>query len=352
MLNAGPSFAHLSDFDLLVQVKALAAKERQTTASLIATLVEIDSRRLYLGEGCSSLFTYCTQVLRLSEHAAYGRIEAARAARRFPIVVPLIANGSLTLTSVCLLSPHLTTENHEEVLEAARHKSKRDVECIVAALRPQPLVPSIVRKVPSAKASAMAVDAAGLVAPSGAAQLRDPSPLPVPKRQAVVVALAPELYKIQFTMSREMHESLRRVQDLLRHSIPNGDPAAIFDRALTLLRADLEKAKVGATSRPHAARPARPGSRHVPAAVRRAVWVRDGGRCAFMGANGRCTECGFLEYHHVVPFAAGGETTVDNVEMRCRAHNQYEADLYFGPMIVRESRASYGVSTRSGPGQT
>ena len=87
-------------------------REREATARLIALLAEVDERRLYLGEGCSSLFTYCTQALHLSEHAAYGRIEAARAARRFPVVLDLLSEASLTLTSVTLLAPHLTPTNH------------------------------------------------------------------------------------------------------------------------------------------------------------------------------------------------------------------------------------------------
>jgi hypothetical protein len=93
--------------------------------ALIASLAEFDARRLYLGQGCSSLFTYCTQVLHLSEHAAYGRIEAARAARRFPVLLELLAGGALTVTAIGLLAPHLTVENHEHVLAAARHKTKR-----------------------------------------------------------------------------------------------------------------------------------------------------------------------------------------------------------------------------------
>src|SRR5262245_40476433 len=67
--------AALSDAELIEQVKRLAANERQATVQLVAHLAEMDARRLYLGEGCSSLFTYCTQVLHLSDHAAYGRIE-------------------------------------------------------------------------------------------------------------------------------------------------------------------------------------------------------------------------------------------------------------------------------------
>jgi HNH endonuclease len=84
----------------------------------------------------------------------------------------------------------------------------------------------------------------------------------------------------------------------------------------------------------------------MPAAVRRVVWDRDGGRCAFVGTHGRCTETGFLEFHHVEPFAAGGAPTSQNIQLRCRAHNAYEAELFFGvedPPTVRETRADYCV---------
>jgi len=149
-------------------------------------------------------------------------------------------------------------------------------------------------------------------------------------------------------VSRETHDKLRRTQDLLRHSIPNGDPAAIFDRALSLLLADLEQAKLAATARPRAAGATASGSRHIPAAVKREVWRRDGGQCAFVGTNGRCAERGFLEFHHVQPYAVGGRTVVENIELRCRAHNVHEAEQYFGtrlPLLVRESdRPAYSVS--------
>ena len=98
---------------------------------MIALLSQLDARRLYLGEGCASLFAYCTQVLRLSEHAAYGRIEAARTARKFPIVLDLLTDGSVTLTAVTLLAPHLTPVNHLErserrpTQEQARDRASR-----------------------------------------------------------------------------------------------------------------------------------------------------------------------------------------------------------------------------------
>ena len=66
-----------------------------------------------------------------------------------------------------------------------------------------------------------------------------------------------------------------------------------------------------------------------------------------MGRTGRCDERGFLEFHHRKAFATGGATTVDNLERRCRAHNAYEAELFFGPFLAREERASYAAGANS-----
>jgi hypothetical protein len=171
---------------------------------------------------------------------------------------------------------------------------------------------------------------------------------PPATRPTVVVPLAPEYYKVQFTVSRETHDKLRRAQDLLRHSIPEGDPAAVFDRALTLLLSDLERAKLAAAERPRRSRASAAGSRHIPAAVRREVWKRDGGQCAFVGTHGRCSERGFLEFHHVEPYAVGGPAVVENVSLRCRAHNVHEAEQYFSdrlPLLLREAAPQrYGMS--------
>ena len=345
MTTIHSTLAHLSDDELLIEVRRLSELERQATAHLIASLVELDARRLYFAQGCSSLFTYCTQILRLSEHAAYGRIEAARAARRFPVVLELLADGAITLTGVGLLAPHLTPENHRELLNSARHKSKREVEYLVACLRPQPAVPSIVRKLPTPKPpETLSVDRG----PTQSDAPAPPSVAPPPNRPAVLGPLAPDRYKVQLTVSRETYEKLRRAQDLLRHTIPNVDAAAIFDRALSLLVADLEKKKLAATERPRPASASSLKSRHISAAVRRKVWARDGGQCAFVGTNGRCTERGFIEFHHVVPYAGGGATTVENLELRCRGHNAYEAERWFGPLLVRETAPLWG-RTRSRP---
>ena len=150
MLTNAASFADLADFALLDVAKRLATDERQATAILLRALMEIDRRRLYLGEGCASMFAYCTRVLHLSEGGAYNRIETARAARTYPGILELFEQSAITLTAIRLLAPHLTAENHGAVLASARHKSKREVEALVVALQPKPDAPVIVRKLPAA----------------------------------------------------------------------------------------------------------------------------------------------------------------------------------------------------------
>jgi 5-methylcytosine-specific restriction endonuclease McrA len=151
---------------------------------------------------------------------------------------------------------------------------------------------------------------------------------------------------VQFTVSRETHDKLREVQDLLRHRLPDGDPAAIFDRALTLLLEALKKQKLAAAERPRSRPSTTSQSRYVPSSVKRTVWARDGGRCRFEGPAGRCGETGRLEFHHVVPYASGGPTVADNLELRCAAHNRYEAEQWFGG-FVREEPFLYGADNKS-----
>ena len=337
---------HLSDRALIDEVKSAATRERGATARLVALLAELDARRLYLGEGCSSLFTYCTQALRLSEHAAYGRIEAARIARKFPVVIDLLAEGAVTLTTITLLGPMLTPDNYQQVLAEARHRSKREVEHILARLRPQPAVAESIRKllVPKVAAVNLLAETVSATQP-GAAPVPPPTSAPL-REVAVLKPLAPDRYRVQLTVTGATHDKLRRAQDLLRHAIPSGDLAEIVDRAVTLLLADLERTKLAAVERPRAVRSKVRGSRYIPSAVRRAVWERDGGRCAFVGTQGRCAERGFLEFHHVEPHSVGGAPSVDNLELRCHAHNLHEAEHFFRSRLplLRETRADYGRS--------
>jgi len=259
-----------------------------------------------------------------------------------------------------MLNPHLTPENHQEVLARASGRSRREIEALVAELAPRPDVPSSVRRLPTMKPAAplataearpaLEVEPAALVASESAPAMSAPA---TAVRRPIIETTAPERYRVQFTIGRDSHDKLRRLQSLLRREIPDGDPGAIFDRAIALLLERVEKQKLGATAKPRAPRPIRPGtdsplsgkaaiastpitSRHTPSDVKRSAWRHDGGQCAFVSMDGRrCTERAFLEFHHVRPYALGGQTSAENISLRCRRHNQYEAELVFGPRTRR-----------------
>ena len=346
-MTTNNSLSDLSDTELLVEVKRLTAVEREATADVIRSLCEVKARQLHLAIGCSSMFDYCTRVLHFSEHAAYARIAAAGWSVDYPLILDLLVEGAITLTTVTLLGRHLTEENHVAVLTSARHKSKSEVEKIVAGLNPQPDVRSSVRKLPEHRQTPPLVSTAEPVVESSTTLPESPRP-PAPQ-PAVIRPLAPERYKLQVTISDETRAKLRRAQDLLRHTSARGDEADVIDRALTLLVEQLEKVKYGRTGRPRVAGQGDPDSRYVPAEVRRVVSARDGDRCAFEGSEGRCPETSGLEYHHRIPFAEGGQTTVDNLELRCRAHNAYEAEQWFGPFVVREVGEVWGLGLDQAP---
>ena len=247
----------LSDQDLLARLETLAGKEREALVELVAHLAALDSRKmLYAAQGYGSLFNYCTQALRLSEDAACNRIEAARACRRFPLILELLASGSLTLTSVRLLAPHLTPENHQSVLAKARDRKRREIEALIAELAPRPDLPSTVRALPCpTTAPPPSAGPAMTSVPSAAGPPIPPSPSALPANpRPIVQASAPERYRVQFTIGPDTHEKLRQLQALLRREIPDGDPGAIFDRALTLLLEKVEKTKVGAAAKPRPSR--------------------------------------------------------------------------------------------------
>jgi len=306
----------LSDQDLLARVGVLAGKEREASVELVAHLAVLDARpALFAAEGHGSLFTYCTVVLRLSEDATCNRIQAARACRDFPVILDRLASGAMSLTSVRILRPHLTPENHEAVIARACGRSRREIETLVAELAPRPDVPSSVRKLPiatpaptlmpAAKSPVPRAEAATLSSPQTAPPISSPPP-PMTTRRPIIETTSPERYRVQFTIGKASHDKLRRVQALLRREIPDGDAGAIFDRAITLLLEKVEKAKLGAAAKPRP-RPIRPGadsqlrtpmvpSRDVPRHVQRAVSQRDGGQCAFVSKDGhRCLERTFLD---------------------------------------------------------
>jgi hypothetical protein len=244
----------------------------------------------------------------------------------------------------------MTADNHEDLVAAAAGKSKRQVEELLVRYFPQPAVPSLVRRLPAvrplpAPTTAAADAPAATSASAGHSDVTltvqtssvtlgpqaAPAPLLPPARRPLVKPLAPDRYEIRFTASAQTREKLRQAQDLLRHAIPSGDLAEVIDRALTVLLKELARRKFAATERPRASRGTAPRSRDIAAKVRRAVFPRDQGACAFFSKNGRrCNERAFIEFDHIHPHSAGGEGTTENIRLLCRAHNSYASELFYG----------------------
>jgi hypothetical protein len=413
------SLFHVSDAALLRDLGVLVRDDRSTTARLLAHVAEVDARRLYAPAGYPSMFQYCVHELHFSEDVASKRIHAARVARDFPVVFEMLADGRLHLSAVCLLAPHLKSEMAADLLAAAAGRTRAEIERLLAERFPQRDVPTRIRAVgpPSeCRQHAPGHVGAAIVGPAlGAGANRETLPAPEPVRRARPVEaaaqpatiesaqgiatpawpglpgvenpgaehapghvstagqhapghtpaerprvrpLAPERYALQLTMGKSLHDKLRYAQELLSHQVPSGDVPQILERALDALIANLEKRKFGACSKPRKASSRRSTrARHIPAEIKRAVWQRDQGRCTFVSDSGhRCESRRFLEYDHVNPVARGGRASLENIRLRCRAHNQFEAGRAFGHGFMHLKRKPLerprvGASTSDAPAE-
>jgi len=318
-MSRGPSLASIPDDELLHRLSALIDRDRRLEADVVAHIAEVDSRRLYLGQGCSSMHAYATEVLHLSEAEAYLRITVARASRRFPLILAMLGDGRLHLSGIAKLAPKLTEENAEMLLARATHQSKREIEKLVAEVAPKPDVPERTRKLRT-RAS------------------REPN------GDSAKVALRPD-----------------RVAEPAQVTDPaTRAPVTVIDEAVTLLLQKLEGRRFGKTSSPRKSAEESDTSgktRHIPAAIRRLVFDRDGGRCTFVGAGGKrcsCADPGKLEYHHIHPYGRGGDHDPNGLTLRCRAHNAYQAELDYGieALTSKRKRSGDGSSRASEPSRS
>jgi len=178
-------------------------------------------------------------------------------------------------------------------------------------------------------------------------------------RRGTTEALGAARYSVRFTTDEGVHAQLQELRSLLRHSVPDGDVGKIVARAIGALLKQVRKKKIGACdsarsvgelevgraevgeaeAKPCSSQTKTPAKRNIPVAIRREVWSRDAGRCAYQSKNGRrCGSREAVEFHHQIPWARSRAHTVDNIALRCRAHNQYEAELDFGTEHMAQFR--------------
>jgi hypothetical protein len=310
----------------------------------------------------------------------------------------MLADGRLHLSAIALLAPHLTAQNRDALLARATHKTKRQIEELVAEIAPRPDAPAVIRKLPERWTLPVALPSVRSATPSSALRCGSP-PEPfdtvgpsgpqlrldevasngpggavasfggvVPSSDKVVASsgrgiassgsvpaaatmgpLSPGRYKVQFTASAELRDKLERLQALMRSSVPDGDLAAIIDVAVTDELETLEARRFARTRRPRktlADTDTSPRTREIPAAVKRSVGARDEGRCAYVDEHGwRCAARVGLQFHHRHTFATGGDHSPANVSLQCAGHNLYLAEIDFG-------RGAIAAHTRRQPSRS
>jgi len=282
---AARSLNALSDHDLLSRLHHLVRDHNRVLAELLATLGEVDARKLYRQAACSSMHVYCVERLGFSDAAAYGRITAARTARRFSRVLELVSGGQLNLSGIRLLAPHLTVDNCEQLLEEACGKTCQQLAELIAAHFPKPDVPERIRKLPeratsprgacsegplggSAKEPAPRTgQPSGTLLASASADTHRGSRSSVQPR-ATVKPLAPSRYKVELTVSGELRDKFERARNLTSHKYPQGDLVAVLEEAIDLLIAQVEKRRfgVGTKRRPTQAKSTHPETSHAESA--------------------------------------------------------------------------------------
>jgi hypothetical protein len=352
----------LSDAELLTATRRLVGRSNLVLASLLAHLGEVEARGIHRLRACASLYAYCIYELRFSEDEAFRRVSAARLVRRFPVLLEAVAAGELHLTGLLMLGPLLTPDNLGEVLARAKHRTKKELARLVRSLDPlptvppriEPLGPASLQLAPGAPSWSRWMSAMNPVreldpgarprdwmdgafsandasehfndgpapaehAPARAEGVRT-SAKPAPARVNTVTASAkpapatptrgePQRYNVQFEASEEYVELVERAKALLSHTTPRADLSELHLRAMRVLAAALERQKYAVLHVCERLRGALPG---------------DGAARATSLARVR----------------AGGEHRLENVTLRCRAHNTLAAEQDFGRDFVGRARDS------------
>jgi hypothetical protein len=327
----------ISAHDLDRRLTEMVRRERHLVVQFVVELASFAQRELYRELGYSSLFYYCLRQLGLSKSSAFRRSEAARLIARFPAIADLLREGRLSIRSLVELREVLTEENHAEVLARAAGISQEEAQLLAVELKPRPVPRDVARVLPMPLVSAETKPGPSVSAETG---------LP-PAPPATIKPLTPQLRLLSVTVSAEFMAELEQARAALSHKFPDGDFERVVREGFKLLL-ERDRKRKGLTERPREQVLDRAGdSRYVSAAVKRAVWERDQGRCTWpMGDRKFCGSTHQLEFDHDLEVALGGGPTIDNIHLLCKSHNLMKAENRFGREFMARFR---GNSSRARP---
>ncbi|HEX9287766.1 MAG TPA: HNH endonuclease signature motif containing protein [Thermoanaerobaculia bacterium] len=317
----------------------LLRREHLALSEFLVALAAFDAARGWVELGYRSLFELLLRELGLPKGPAYYRMIAAGLIQRYPEVVEPLRDGRLNLTSVTQLAKVITPENRAEVLPRFFNLSKREAKEVVAEIAPAAAPP--VRTVVTAERPPAHPASTLLPAPPVEVLPEEPTsiepglssaPTPAHRQRTQVEPLTAERSRLHVTVSRRLLDKLAAARDALSHSHPGASEETILEVGLDLiLERHAKRRGIGAKPSPPKGEKRSPRSRHVPAQVWRAVWERDGGRCAWPLENGGvCGSTDQLELDHVKGWARGAGTTVDECRILCRWHQDVSARRLYG----------------------
>src|SRR6266851_295493 len=313
--------------DIDRRLAELVRSERHLVVQFVVELAGFAKRGLYRELGYTSLFYYCVRQLGLSKSSAFRRSEVARLIARFPAIADRLAEGRLSIRALVELREVLTEENHAEVLARAEGKSQEEAQGLAVEYKPKPVPRDVVRALPMPPAPPVAVAEVP-------AETKTPPPPP-----EVVKPLTPDLRRLNVTVSADFMAELEQVRAALSHQCPDGDFEQVVREAFKLVL-ERDRKRKALTDRPRA-QSETPGEndRYVPAAVKRAVWERDQGRCTWpMGDGEVCGSTHRLEFDHDLEVALGGKPTIGNVRLLCKSHNLMKAEQHLGRNFMAKFR--------------
>jgi hypothetical protein len=302
----------------------LAAEERRITTEVLWHLREIETRMLFVKEGFTSLFAYCTVKLKYSESQAHRRISAMRLLKQLPEMAVALASGDLNVTTVTQVQSFFiqerkagkkyTIEEKRELIERVCGKSKFETEKLLIALSP--------RSVP----------------------------------QESQRRLTEEFTEVRFVMDQEQVNLFEELRAKLAHQNPNATLAELVKMISKLALKQLAKPQAKTVSKPLTTEPkamtasspssntransskplalaqVKPTSRYIPAQEKRTVRERDPHECSWIDPKTKlkCRSKFMLEFDHIKPFGLEGSSTAENLRLLCRVHNQYRARETWG----------------------
>jgi hypothetical protein len=314
-------------------------------ADFLVALADFDRGRHWLAMGYANLFDFLHRDLRMSKGTAFYRKVAAELIQRYPEIVEPLRDGRLCITAIHALSRAITPENRAEVLPRFFHVSKQGAKAVSAEIAPEPVVPrrDVVTTVSVAlpqpqpcaiETSPRNSQPVGNCSDQGATPTQRPASDPRP----IADPLTATETRLHITVSPGFLAKLEAARLALSHAKPGATAEDVLGAGLDLVlaRDAKKKALVAKPRQGEAPTPLVPSStRHVPAAVRREVWTRDGGRCQWpVESGGICGSKFRPELDHVRPFARGGPPTADNLRVLCEAHNRLAARREYGEELM------------------